>query len=358
MIEVVDGLEEAGLRYLRDDELVIRRERAGKGFRYRGADGGRITAAAALARLSALAIPPAWTHVRIAADPSGHLQAMGRDARGRRQYVYHPEWRRLQQQHKFDKLVAFGAVLPAIRAQVRADLALKGLVRQRVIATVVWLLDQTFIRVGNPEYARHNGSYGLTTLREKHDAIAGAEVRFEFTGKGGICHAVSIRHPRVARTIRKCIELPGYELFQYLDDAGARHEVLSRDVNDYLRAVAGDDFTAKDFRTWGGTVLAGATLYHLGPPATEAEAKAGLLQTVRHVARQLGNTAAVCRQYYIHPAIGAGYASGALARHYARVHARSRPRRSGLHVDEHAAWTFIKRRRAAQSMATNVISET
>ncbi len=314
------------LLYVSDADLTIRRERAGRGFRYRQAAGDYVRAAATLARIRALVIPPAWSDVRICPRAEGHLQAVGVDARRRRQYVYHPEWRQQQQQHKFDKLIPFGAALPALRAAVQADLAEPSLTRQRVVATVVWLLDHTFVRVGNREYTRANNSYGLTTLRERHVQVNGSQVAFQFSGKSGVEQALSINHARVARTIRRCIELPGYELFQYLDDTGQRRQVESRDVNDYVRAVAGDEFTAKDFRTWGGTVLAGRTLYALGEFDSETAAQKNIVEAIKGVAGHLGNTAAVCRQYYVHPALLSAYLAGRLVPHYRRSLAARRRR--------------------------------
>jgi DNA topoisomerase I len=227
---------------------------------------------------------------------------------------------------------------------VEADLAQPGLTRQRVVATVVWLLDHTLARVGNREYARSNHSYGLTTLREKHVDVHGSQVRFQFTGKSGVEQAVSIEDPRVARIIRRCIELPGYELFQYLDETGARRQVESRDVNDYVRAAAGEDFTAKDFRTWGGTVLAGLTLYEMGEAEIDAAAQKNLVTAIKQVAAHLGNTATVCRQYYVHPALLNAYANGRLLPHYRR-HLAGRRRRAhpSLAPEEYAAWTLIQK---------------
>lgn len=336
------GVSHADLHYVSEAALDVRRERAGRGFRYRAPAGGYVSDPALLDQFRSLAVPPGWTEVRLSADPAAHLQAVGRDARGRKQYIYHPEWRRQQQENKFGKLVCFGEALPGLRAAVRADMASKGLPRQRVVATVVWLLENTFIRIGSPEYARANGSYGLTTLREKHVEVNGHEVRFEFPGKSGIRHALSVSHPRVARTIRQCIELPGYELFQYVDDDGQRRVVESRDVNDYLREQAGQEFTAKDFRTWGGTVQAGATLEGLGPAESATAAKANLAQAVRAVARRLGNTVAVCRQYYVHPAVAEAYTAGRLGPHYAGVRAGYSPAGDRqLSAEEYAAWTLI-----------------
>jgi DNA topoisomerase-1 len=302
----------AGLRYVSDTGPGIRRKRSGSGFRYVGPDGRRITDGTALERIRKLAIPPAYTDVWICPSPDGHIQATGRDARGRKQYRYHPKWREARDETKFGRMVAFSEVLPKIRARVEADLARPGLPREKVLATVVRLLECTNIRVGNDEYARTNGSYGLTTLRDKHVEVSGGSLRFSFKGKSGKTHEVELSDRRLARIVRRCRDVPGEELFQYLDDDGRRQTIDSGDVNDYLREISGQEFTAKDFRTWAGTKLAVAALRELGPMATEREAKAAIVQAVDRVAGRLNNTRAVCRKYYIHPTVFETYLAGTM----------------------------------------------
>jgi DNA topoisomerase-1 len=261
-------------------------------------------------RIKSLAIPPAWKDVWICPSPNGHLQATGRDAKGRKQYRYHPRWREVRDQTKYDRLVAFGQVLPAIRNRVEKDLVLTGLPRAKVIATVIKLLEVTLIRVGNEEYARQNQSFGLTTMRNRHVEVTGAKIRFAFRGKSGVKFNLDIHSPRLAKIVARCQDLPGQELFQYFDDNGELRSVDSSDVNEYLREVAGEDFTAKDFRTWAGTVLAARALRGLGPFASQAHAKRNVVNAVESVAEKLGNTRAICRQCYIHPAIIEAYLDG------------------------------------------------
>jgi DNA topoisomerase-1 len=273
----VDGItaaRAAGLRDTSDDQPGIRRVRCGRGFRYQGPDGRPVRDEDTLKRIRSLTIPPAWTDVWICPQQSGHLQATGRDARGRKQYRYHPRWRATRDESKYDRMVAFGLALPRIRARVEADLALPGLPRAKVLATVVRLLETTLVRVGNEEYARANGSFGLTTLRTRHVAVTGATIHFAFRGKSGVRHHIDVRDRRLARVVRRCRDLPGQLLFQYLDESGQRHG-YSADVNDYLREAAGEEFTAKDFRTWGGTVLAVATLRGFAAVASRPGSEAG-----------------------------------------------------------------------------------
>jgi len=260
VLDPVRAAEDAGLRWIGDDTPGLHRVRAGKGFRYQGSDGKPLRDERTRARIDKLAIPPAWTDVWICASPNGHLQATGRDARGRKQYRYHARWRATRDETKYDKMVLFGCALPQIRRRVDADLRRPGLPREKVLATVVRLLETTLIRVGNEEYARANRSFGLTTLRDRHVDVDGAELRFEFRGKSGIKHVVSVHDRRLARVIRRCQDLPGHELFQYIDDDGQRRPIDSQDVNDYLKSITRQDITAKDFRTWNGTVLAAEAL--------------------------------------------------------------------------------------------------
>lgn len=302
----------AGLRYVRDGGPCIRRVRCGAGFRYLGPRGEPLRGSGELVRIRALAIPPAWSQVWISPDAYGHIQAVGRDAKGRKQYRYHPLYRKVRDEAKFGRMVAFGAVLALIRRRVEQDLARPGLPREKVLATVVRLLETTFIRVGNDEYARENDSFGLTTLKNRHVRIAGATLSFRFRGKSGLEHCVELTDTRLARIVRQCRDLPGYELFQYIDEQGVRRGVDSADVNAYLREITGEEFSAKDFRTWAGTILASRELVLGGPCHSESEGKKKIVAAVKRVASQLGNRPATCRKYYIHPAILEAYAQGSL----------------------------------------------
>lgn len=263
--------------------------------------------------MNALAIPPAWTDVWICPDPDGHIQATARDARGRKQYRYHPSYREARDQSKFRHMLEFSEVLPTLREQVERDLRAGDLSRRQLLATLVRLLDKTLIRVGNDEYARENQSFGLTTLRNKHVQIKGSLVRFGFRGKSGVEHSISITEPRLARIIQRCQDLPGQELFQYLDESGKRQSVSSEDVNAYLREITGRDVTAKDFRTWAGTILAAVQLRAMGPAASRREADRNIVRAIDAVSERLGNTRAVCRKYYVHPALLEAYLLGLTA---------------------------------------------
>ncbi len=299
----------AGLRYSSDDRPGITRRRAGTGFSYRGADGAAIRDPETLARIRALAIPPAWTDVWICPWPNGHVQATGRDARGRKQHRYHPDWHAHRGEAKFERMIEFANALPSIRERVDQDLARPGLPREKVLAAVVRLLELTLIRVGNDEYTRLNRSFGLTTLRDRHARIQGSAVRFRFRGKGGKEHEVGLRDRRLAALVRRCQELPGQELFQYVED-GETRDVASDDVNDYLREIAGGDFTAKDFRTWAGTVLAYRALRALQPADDPRAARKNVVEAIKQTAGRLGNTAAVARASYVHPAVLEAYLDG------------------------------------------------
>ncbi len=301
---------EAGLRYSTDERPGISRRRAGRGFTYLGPDGRTLRDRDALARIRSLAIPPAWTDVWICPWPNGHIQATGRDAKGRKQHRYHPRWHEKRDESKFDRMIAFAGVLGTIRERCDADLARPGLPREKVLAAVVRLLELTLIRVGNEEYARLNRSFGLTTLRDRHARIEGTRVRFRFRGKSGRQHEVGIRDRRLAGVVRRCQELPGQELFQYIDRDGVVRDVGSDDVNAYLREISGGDFTAKDFRTWAGTVLAYRALTALQPPGSEAAAKKNVVAAMRETAGRLGNTPAVARRSYVHPAVLEAYLDG------------------------------------------------
>jgi DNA topoisomerase-1 len=292
----------AGLRYVSDSSPGIRREMGPLGWVFKSADGTTLTDEETLTRIRKLAIPPAWTDVWICPSPKGHVQATGRDAKGRKQYRYHTRWREVRDETKYDRMIAFGEALPKIRARTDGDVALPGLPREKVLATVVQLLEKTLIRVGNDEYAKQNKSFGLTTMRDRHVAVNGSTVRFEFRGKSGKSHTIDLRNRKLASIVKRCRDLPGFELFQYVDETGARQVIDSSDVNAYLREITGEDFTAKDFRTWSGTVLAARALREL-PSETATEAKKNLLQAIDAVAGLLGNTKSVCRKCYIHPEI-------------------------------------------------------
>jgi DNA topoisomerase I len=323
----------------------ITRVGRGAGFSYHEEDGQRISDKATLERIRALAIPPAWTDVWICPDARGHLQATGRDARGRKQYRYHPRWREVRDEVKYGRLIAFAQALPRIRQRTDADLRKNHLPREKVLAAAVQLLEKTLIRVGNEEYARDNGSVGLTTMREKHATIKGTTVRFEFKGKSGVEHAINLQDARLARIIKAMRDLPGYELFQYLDEDGKRQTIDSADVNDYLREVSGQDFTAKDFRTWAGTVLAAKALAEVASFKSSTEAKRNIVKAVESVAKRLGNTKAVCRKCYIHPAILESYTDGSLTQTLSRkAEARLKKDLKSLKPEEAMVLTLLQQR--------------
>jgi len=293
----------AGLRYVTDGVAGISRRRSGKGWSYYAADGALINDPVTRKRLNSLGIPPAWIDVWICPDPDGHIQVTARDARGRKQYRYHPSYREARDQSKFRRMLEFSEILPALRERVERDLRAGDLTRRQLLGTVVRLLDKTLIRVGNDEYARENRSYGLTTLRRKHVQVKGTMLSFIFRGKSGVEHSVAVNDPRIARIIQRCQDLPGQEMFQYLDAFGKRHPIASDDVNDYLREVSGRDITAKDFRTWGGTMVAAVELRAMGPATSRREADRNIVRALDAVAERLGNTRAVCRKYYVHPVL-------------------------------------------------------
>jgi DNA topoisomerase-1 len=312
VVEVKDAAEYAGLTYVTDEKPGIRRKRAGKGFRYETATGAPVRDEATLKRIRALAIPPAWRDVWICPQASGHIQATGRDARGRKQYKYHARFREVRESTKFHHMLAFADSLPRIRRRVNEHLALPGLPREKVLATIVHLLESTLIRVGNDEYARTNKSYGLTTLKNRHVEVDGATLKFNFKGKSGKIWKLNLRNRRVAKVIRACQELPGQELFEYIDENGVNRDVTSSDVNDYLREISGEDITAKDFRTWHGTVLAAMALQEIQKFDTQATAKRNIRAAIEKVAARLGNTPTICRKCYVHPEVIATYVEGSL----------------------------------------------
>ncbi|MDQ6674077.1 MAG: DNA topoisomerase IB [Chloroflexota bacterium] len=309
----VESAEQAGLRYVTDEGPGIQRKRAGEGFEYLGPDGCPIRDGRLVERIKSLAIPPAWEDVWICKDADGHLQATGRDARGRKQYRYHPRWREVRDASKYERLAQFAEALPRIREHVMHDLGQRGMPRTKVLATIVRLLEETSIRIGNDEYRRENQSFGLTTMLDQHAHIDGGTVRFEFKGKSGRQHSVKLSDRRLARIVKQCQDIPGQELFQYLDDDGQRHSVESSDVNNYLREVSGGDFTAKDFRTWNGTVLALRYLKLCESPTSATAGKRLVSGAIKSVAQDLGNTPAVCRKAYVHPVVLNAYLEGSLA---------------------------------------------
>ena len=303
----------AGLNYVTDGVAGIRRQRAGNGWIYCAPNGARITGAAQRKRINALVIPPAWADVWICPDPKGHIQVTARDARGRKQYRYHPLYRDARDRSKFSRMLEFSETLPEIRERIESDLRARDLTRRQILATVVRLLDKTLIRVGNYEYLRENRSFGLTTLRDRHVEVKGAKLSFSFRGKSGVNHTVAITDRRLARIIQQCQDLPGQELFQYLDASGKRQAISSDDVNAYLREITGRDITAKDFRTWAGTMLAARELCAMGPAKSRREAERNMVRAIDAVAKRLGNTRAVCRKYYVHPGLVLAYLQGLTA---------------------------------------------
>ncbi|MGH6918526.1 MAG: DNA topoisomerase IB [Geminicoccaceae bacterium] len=336
---------QAGLRYVSDDEPGIRRRRVGRGFAYYDPRGRRIVDPSERARLNALAIPPAWRDVWIAPARNSHLLATGRDAKDRKQFRYHRNWQALRERTKFDRMPAFGQALPPLREQVDADLRRHGLPRDKVLAAVVRLLETTLIRVGNEEYARDNRSFGLTTLRQRHVDVTSTSVSFEFKGKSGKWQQLRLADRRLARIVGQIQELPGQRVFQYLDEAGTRRLVDSGEVNDYLRQITGDDFTAKDFRTWAGTVLAAWALQAFEAFDSEAAAKRNITAAIERVARQLGNTVAVCRRSYVHPAVLDAYLEGSLLeRLKSDVDSVLRTDLPGLSPEEAAVLAFLRQR--------------
>jgi DNA topoisomerase-1 len=341
----------AHLRYVTDTVPGITRRRSGSGFTYMTADGRRLRDKADLARIRALAIPPAWTDVWICPIANGHIQAVGRDARRRKQYRYHARWREVRDDVKYGRLLAFGAALPGIRRRTGKDLAQPQLTRTKVLATIVQLLEKTRIRVGNEEYARTNKSFGLTTMKDRHAEVKGATVVCEFRAKSGVQQLVDLHDARLARIVKRCQDLPGQTLFQYVDEAGQRQSVDSSDVNDYLREITGQDFTAKDFRTWAGTVLAACALKTLAEYESETQAKKNIIEAVAQVAKKLGNTKAVCRKSYIHPAVLDAYLDGATITDIVQRHGKSMRRFSGLSREEISVLALIEHRQRRRKLA-------
>ncbi len=345
IIDPRDAAESAGLLYVSDEEPGIRRKKAGKGFTYVTSAGSKVTDPATLDRIRKLAIPPAYTDVWICAKPNGHIQATGRDAKGRKQYRYHPAFREVRESTKYEHMFEFAQSLPDLRKTVAEHMALRGLPREKVLATVVHLLESTLIRVGNSDYAKQNKSYGLTTLRDPHVKVDGADLRFQFKGKSGKTWQLQVKDRRIAKIVRACQDLPGQELFGYVDEDGEHRDVTSSDVNAYLREITGRDITAKDFRTWQGTVLAAMALQEFQDFDTKAALKKNVKAAIERVASRLGNTPTICRKCYVHPEVLTAYAEGQLLFQIkGEVEAELRENLPDLRPEEAAVLTFLEAR--------------
>ncbi|MBA2453694.1 MAG: DNA topoisomerase IB [Chloroflexia bacterium] len=341
----------SGLRYVTDASAGIGRKRAGTGFSYTGLDCKPIKDKDELARIKALAIPPAWTDVWICPSPRGHIQATGRDDKGRKQYKYHPKWRETRDETKYEKMIEFGLALPAIRERTSHDLSKRGMPREKVLAAIVQLLDMTLIRVGNSEYAKTNDSFGLTTMRKRHVDVKGSEIRFQFQGKSGRGHDIDIQDRRLATIVKRSLDMPGYELFKYVDENGDQQDIESSHVNEYLREISGQDFTAKDFRTWAGTLLAAQALQEFEEFDSEAAAKKNIVQAIETVAKRLGNTPAICRKCYVHPVVLSTYMEGELVENLREAVEQELAESLGDLEPEEAAVLALLRTRLAQESA-------
>jgi DNA topoisomerase I len=343
--EVASAIAEEGLRYVSDAMPGYRRKRTGTSFTYYDKDGRRISDKAVVRRIKSIGVPPAYEFVWICPLSNGHIQATGLDARSRKQYRYHPKWRELRDQNKYEHIVQFAAVLPALRARVASDMKLDGLPRDKVLATIVSLLEKTLIRVGNAEYAEQNKSYGLTTMRRKHISIGRGVLRFDFTGKSGKQWKLQVEDKRIISIVKRCAEIPGHELFKYLDDDGVCQTVDSGEVNRYIRDITEQDFSAKDFRTWAGTMLAALALAEFKKYDSEAEAKRNVVAAIEKVAKQLGNTPAICRKSYIHPEVLSAYMSGDLIKMIdAKIARKFKRQYAQLTADEIMVLAFLHKR--------------
>jgi DNA topoisomerase I len=350
--EAVQAAKSAGLRYVTDASPGITRQKAGAGFTFRAPDGKRVTDLDTLRRIKRLVIPPAWTDVWICPIPAGHIQATGRDARGRKQYRYHPDWQSTRDETKYERVIAFGQALPGIRRRVAQDLKRPGLPREKVLAAVVRLLETTLIRIGNEEYAKNNHSFGLSTMRDKHVSVSRGNLHFEFRGKAGKRHEIDLHDPRLADIVRQAQDLPGQDLFQYLDEDGEPQKITSEDVNAYLREIAGNDFSAKDFRTWAGTVLAAVALRQFEQFDNKTQAKKNIVRAIETVSERLGNTPAVCKKCYIHPVILNSYLDGTTVETLKKESEKQlRSQLAKLRPEEAAVLAFIQQRLEKQAAA-------
>jgi len=346
----IEAAEAAGLRYVSDERPGIIRKRAGKSFIYVGPHGQKVRDEKTLARIKSLVIPPAWEKVWICTRANGHLQVTGYDARGRKQYRYHPRWREVRDESKYERMLSFGRELPKIRRHTTRDLARAGMPREKVLAALVQLLEKTNIRVGNKEYAKDNKSFGLTTLRNRHAAVEGSTVHFKFKGKSGVLHEIELQDRRLSRLVGKLQDLPGQELFQYLDDYGDTRSIGSSDVNAYLKEITGQEFTAKDFRTWSGTVLASLALQEFEAFDSQTQAKKNLVRAIESVAQRLGNTPTVCRKCYVHPALIDSYLDGSMIETLKRqADSEFGDSLGELRPEEAAVMALLQRRLAAEA---------
>lgn len=327
--DIIKEMKNESLRYVSDTMPGFFRQKNRNIFSYYDTDGKKITDETTLSRIRNLVIPPAWKKVWICPRPNGHLQSTGIDEKGRKQYIYNADWTKICQENKFSKIIDFGLSLPKIRQKVSYGMRLTGMDKRKVMATVIWLLEHTFVRIGNEEYQKENNSFGLTTLHNRHASVKGSEISFRFRGKHGVENIVEVTNPTVAATIKKCIELPGYELFQYIDENGQRHTIDSEDVNNFLQEITKDNFSAKDFRTWGATNLSSDIFYHLGEVKEKTLLKKNVTDTVKSVAKHLNNTVSVCRNYYIHPTVITTYNKNILVPHF-DMHKGKKPTTKGL----------------------------
>ena len=339
---IIKEMKNESLRYIPDTTPGYFRQKNRNVFTYYDTDGNKIKDEPTLERIKKLVIPPAWKNVWICPKNNGHLQATGLDEKGRKQYIYHEDWTRINQENKFSKIIEFGLSLPKIRQKIQYDMRHPEMDKRKIIATVIWLLEHTFVRVGNEEYQKENNSFGLTTLRNRHAKVNGNEIIFRFRGKHGVENVVEVTNPTVAATIKKCIELPGYELFQYIDDEGKRHVIDSEDVNDFLSEITNDDFTAKDFRTWGATNLSSRILYSIGEAENKTSLEKNIRQTVKQVASHLNNTVSVCRSYYIHPTVIKTYTKKILVPHFEN-NKSIKPHINGLSWNESALIKLLQK---------------
>ena len=345
VVDPKEAAEAVGLRYVSDERPGIRRKVSGNGFSFVGKDGKPIKDEKTLERIRKLAIPPAYGDVWICAEPNGHLQATGRDAKGRKQYRYHPKFREMRDSTKYEHMLEFARGLPDIREKIAQHMRLRGLPREKVLATVVYLLENTLIRVGNDDYVKQNKSYGLTTLQDKHVKVEGTELKFQFKGKSGKTWNLKIRDRRIAKIVKECQDIPGQELFQYMDDDGERRDVTSHDVNEYLKEITGRDVTAKDFRTWAGTVLAALALAEFETFDNDAKAKKNVRAAIEQVAARLGNTPTICRKCYVHPEILHSYFRGEMLLEIKKqVEEELRENLSTLKPEEAAVLTLLETR--------------